>query len=235
MIIVHGSLATGREWRPLATALSDRYTCYLMDRRGRGRSGDSADYSMDKECDDIEAVLNQAGGNAYLLAHSYGAICAMELANRRHVPKLLLYEPPLPIHGTVIGPAFARVLSAIEQRDLDGALTIGLQDLVKMEGKEISRLRKTPLWAEMVALIPTWIRECEVLDQLELGVERFAGLTVPSLVLVGTSSVPHHVEASRVLERVMSGAHLVELQDQGHQAHITATRDFVAEVVKFFG
>jgi len=235
IVIVHGSLATGNEWIPFASVLSDRYTCYLMDRRGHGRSGDSASYSIDKECEDIDAVLNEAGRNAYLLAHSYGAACTMELTKKRDVSKLILYEPPLPIHDTVIDPAFARVRSASEQRDFDGALTIGLRHLVKMEEKEISRRRRTPLWTEMTSLIPTLIRECEALDQLEQGVGRFAGLSVPTLLLVGTSSVSIHVEASQALAEVLPGACLVELKDQGHQAHLTATNDFAAEVIKFLG
>lgn len=235
LVVVHGSLTTGDVWFPVATALADRFTSYVMDRRGRGRSGDSGDYSISKECEDIKAVLDVAGPGSFLLGHSYGAICTLEVARRVSVSKLVLYEPPLPIHDTVVGPAFKDFRSAVKRHELDEALTIGLRDLVKVSTDEIAGLRRTPLWAGMAALTPTWTRECEAIDRLELGVSRFARVASPTLLLVGTATAFHHIEASRALEQVLSDVRSVELKDQGHQAHLTATADFVAAVAHFLG
>jgi pimeloyl-ACP methyl ester carboxylesterase len=201
LVIVHGSLTTGDEWLPVASALADRFTSYLMDRRGRGRSGDGEGYSLSKECEDIKAVLDAAGPDSFLLGHSYGAICALEAARRFPVSALVLYEPPLPIHETIIGPAFKDFRSAVDRNELDEALTIGLRDLVRMSSDEIAGLRRTPFWTGMAALTPTWTRECEAIDLLKLGVSRFAGMASPTLLLVGTATAPHHIEASRDAER----------------------------------
>ena len=101
-----------------------------MDRRGR--SGDAEEYSLKKELDDVKAVLDMAGPDSYLLGHSYGAVCALEAAKRFSVSKLVLYEPPIPIHGPVIGPELENCRSAAERDQLGEALAIGLRGVVKM-------------------------------------------------------------------------------------------------------
>ena len=101
LVFVHGSVNTGEEWLQVATAMAEQFTCYVMDRRGRGRSGDAAAYSLDRECEDIIAVLEVAGPEAHLLGHSYGAICALETARRLPIGRLVVYEPPLPVDGPV--------------------------------------------------------------------------------------------------------------------------------------
>src|SRR5699024_9440507 len=78
LVLCHGSLSTGYEWLPVAQRLADRFTCYVMTRRGRGRSGTGAAYALQHECDDIQALIEHAGGHAHLLGHSYGALCALE-------------------------------------------------------------------------------------------------------------------------------------------------------------
>src|SRR5690606_30206164 len=82
LVFSHGSLTTGDDWLPVASRLADRFTCYVMSRRGRGRSAAGPAHSLERECEDIAAVLAEAGPGAYLLGHSYGAICALETALR---------------------------------------------------------------------------------------------------------------------------------------------------------
>jgi pimeloyl-ACP methyl ester carboxylesterase len=232
LVCVHGSLTTGDEWIPLANALAERFTCVLMDRRGRGRSGDDSSHSLDKECEDIEAVL-RATRAPYLLGHSYGAICTLETAARYPIEKLVLYEPPLPIEGSVVGPAFQDFKAAVDRGALDEALTIGLRDLVRMSEDEVKGLRETPLWAMMAALTPTWTREISQIEQLEIGVDRYAEIKAPTLLLVGSVTAPHHVVASRALEQVLPKTRWVDLRGQGHQAHLGATAEFAAAVEAF--
>lgn len=233
IVFVHGSLTTGSQWLPVASELSDRFTCYLIDRRGRGSSGDSADYSLTRECEDIEAVLRVAGPAACLLGHSYGAICALESARRHPVSKLILYEPPLPILERVIGPAFDDFRSAVARGDLDGALTIGLRGMVRVAPAEIERLKLSPAWSGMVALTPTWVRECEVLSRLELGVSRYREMSAPTLLLLGTATAAHHMEASRALAATLPAARSVEFAGHSHFAHLTATDQVASAVADF--
>jgi len=233
IVFVHGSLTTGEQWLPVASGLAEGFTCYLMDRRGRGRSGDSQDYSLSKECEDIKSLLDVAGSGACLLGHSYGAICALEAANRQPVPNLVLYEPPLPIQHSVIGPAFDDVRAAVAKNDLDAALTIGLRDMVRVSASELGELKESALWSAMAALTPTWVRECEVMARLEFGVERFAGMTTPTLLLLGTATAAHHIEASRALERTLPKVRSAEFNGESHFAHLTATGQVVSTVSRF--
>lgn len=233
LVVVHGSLATGKDWLRVADGLSESCTSYVLDRRGRGRSGELGEYSLLKEAQDINAVVQAAGPDACLLGHSYGAICALEAACHHDVAKLILYEPPLPINSPVVGPAFENFRSAVERADLDEALTIGLRDLIKMPEQEIEGFKSSPSWADTAALTPTWIPECEVMSRLELGVARFADMAAPTLLLLGTETSAHHVRATRALESILPNAHVAELTGQGHMAHLTATDRVVAAIQQF--
>lgn len=233
IVFVHGSLTTGERWLPVASGLAESFTCYLMDRRGRGRSGDAEDYSLSKEREDIQAVLDRVGPGACLLSHSYGAMCTLEAANRFPVRKRVLYEPPLPIQRAVIGPAFDDLRAAVARNDLDAALTIGLRDMVRVAPGELAELRESALWSAMAALTPTWVREREVVAGVEFGVERFAGMATPTLLLLGTATAAHHIEASRALERTLPQARVAEFAGESHFAHVTAADLGVSAVAQF--
>ncbi len=241
LIFVHGSLSAGDSWLKVATAMADRFTCFLMDRRGRGLSGDHADYSLDRECEDIQAVVDAAGPGAHLLGHSYGAICALEAAVRGGISRLVLYEPPLPVEGTGIGAhpsakllrAGERFRAAVSSGQLDEALTIGLRDMVQMDAAELSALRATPLWNSMAALTPTWPREMGVVGRLDSNLDRHKQLVIPVLLLVGTTTAAHHQVASTALAGVLPDVQTAHLHGQGHSAFRTAPEMVADEVSKF--
>lgn len=121
LVIVHGVLNTADSWVSVATALAARCTCYVIDRRGRGRSGDSESYSFDREIEDIGAVLSAVGPEAYLLGHSSGAIYALEAARRYPLEGLILYEPPLHYDGfeNVVDRIKARVEMRVSESRAD--------------------------------------------------------------------------------------------------------------------
>jgi pimeloyl-ACP methyl ester carboxylesterase len=182
LVIVHGSLALGNEWLPVAERLAARHKCFVMDRRGRGRSADAPTYSLDIECADITAMLNHAGPNASILGHSYGAICVLEAVNRVAARKVVLYEPPFPIGApTDLGAAFGDYRRAVAAGRFEDALVIGLRDLVKVSEQQLAELRGTPVWDEIVPLAPTWVRELEVIERLPVGVARFSAMKSPTL------------------------------------------------------
>jgi pimeloyl-ACP methyl ester carboxylesterase len=82
-LVSPGSLATAEDWQFVADALAPRMTSYAVDRRGHGASRDSPSFSIEREQEDIAAVLDQAGPDATLLGHSYGAVIALGLALRQ--------------------------------------------------------------------------------------------------------------------------------------------------------
>ena len=95
LIVVLGSLNDRSSAAPLAEALATDFTVYAYDRRGRGDSGDTPPYAVDREIEDIDALISEASGSAVVYGHSSGAVLALEAAARGlAIPKLALYEPP---------------------------------------------------------------------------------------------------------------------------------------------
>ena len=80
LVLVHGTAADHSRWRPVLPALEERFTVYAIDRRGRGGSGDSDDYAVEREFEDVAAVVDSLGEPVNLLGHSYGGLVALEAA-----------------------------------------------------------------------------------------------------------------------------------------------------------
>jgi pimeloyl-ACP methyl ester carboxylesterase len=116
-----------------------------MDRRGHGASGDSPDYSLQKEAEDVAAVVNSRPGLVFLLGHSYGGVCALEAAFLTNkISKLVLYEPPLQErnHAAVA----ARMESMIRAGEYEQALVTFLQEIVMISPSEVATMRTRPSW-----------------------------------------------------------------------------------------
>jgi pimeloyl-ACP methyl ester carboxylesterase len=96
LVLVHGATADHSRWAPALPALEEHFTVYNFDRRGRGKSGDAADYALEREYEDVVAVVESAGTEVNLLGHSHGGVCALEAALLSdRIRKLVLYEPPM--------------------------------------------------------------------------------------------------------------------------------------------
>src|SRR5687767_12584490 len=78
LVLVHGATADHTRWRPVLDQLAAVYTVYAMDRRGRGASADAAEYALERESEDVAALVDSLDAPAHLLGHSYGGLCAME-------------------------------------------------------------------------------------------------------------------------------------------------------------
>lgn len=106
LVLVHGTAADHRRWAPVLPSFEQRFTVCAVDRRGRGSSGDTAGYSVEREFDDVAAVVESLGEQVHLLGHSYGALCALEAALRTpDVRSLTLYEPGIEVGGEEIHPS----------------------------------------------------------------------------------------------------------------------------------
>ena len=234
IVVTHGAIATGEQWLPVAQALADEYTVLLVDRRGRGVSGDADDYGLGTEVADLEAVLAAAGPGAALLGHSYGGIIASAaVAAGADVSGLVLYEPPLPVNGPVTGGGLPALAATLAAGDHERALTIMLSDMVRVPDADVAALRQTPMWAGMVALAPTLERELQVIDGLVGGLDPFTTIRQRTLLLLGTETAQHHVDATRFLAGHLPGATVVEFPGQEHFANVTAPA-VVADAVRSF-
>ena len=96
LVLVHGAAADHNRWAPVLSALEERFSVMAIDRRGRGGSGDAHDYALQREFEDVVAVVESAGKAVNVLGHSYGGICALEAALLTdRIQTLVLYEPPM--------------------------------------------------------------------------------------------------------------------------------------------
>ncbi len=235
VVFVHGSVSTHTDWMPVARLLSHRFTCLVMDRRGRGHSGAGhAPYSLDRECEDIAAVLGAASPDASLVAHSYGAICSLEYALRVPVHRLAIYEPPLNVGGPIAGEYLAPYAEAIARGDLDAALDLGLAHFPRMAEADIRQLRESRAWPRLHSLAPTWTRELEIMDALDLNLERYRAIACPILLMAGSESPEHPMkDAARALAAALPGIQFEVLPGQEHTSIRTAPA-VVAPIIERF-
>src|SRR5579872_6743462 len=141
----------------LANLMAQRFTVFTYDRRGRGASGDTAPYAVEREVEDIEALLCEAGGTASVWGVSSGAVLALEAANRlAGIRKLALYEPPFLVDDSrpTTGDAWVRIGEAIAADRRSEALRLFLK-AVGAPGFIIAAMRLTPAWSKLKAVAHT--------------------------------------------------------------------------------
>lgn len=231
LLITHGSIATGDQWLLATEHLAQHFTCYVYDRRGRGRSGDHGTYDLSTEVDDIAAMMEVAGPGAHLLGHSYGALCTLAYAERLGLDgSLILFEPPLAVHGPVAGAGLARYRELVDAGDLDGALEHALVNFVRLPAEAIPYVRQTPLWDLCVPLTPTWVRELEQIDALGADLDHYASITAPTHLIAGTGTTAFLYESAHRLRGTIPGAGITELPDLDHFAHVVAPELFAVTV-----
>ena len=235
LVVSPGSLSTAQDWQPVADALAPHFTTYAVDRRGHGASGDNPDFSIEREQQDIAAVVELAGPDALLLAHSYGGVVALGLALDKPPAALIVYEPPVPVGGPVAGDALAPFERAVDEGDLDGALTLGLRHFIKMDEPVIGMIRSTPLWAPRAALTPTWGRELRAIDAFGADLARFGALTMPTLLIIGELSPPWLVDTSRQLQEAIPDSRQAVIAGQAHDAHLGDPEALASVIVTFVG
>ncbi len=234
LVIVHGAWASGDSYLPLAELLGERFSCFVMDRRGRGNSGDGQEYDLQYELADIEAVLDVAGEGANLLGHSGGGVYALEVALRADISRLIVYEPPLRQNlDADTHDFFDRFRDAVENGRNEAATTMFFREMAGMEGDALSAFQSTPAWEERVPRAWTVVREMQAMMDAALPVERYHSVSMPTLLLVGTETPEEDVLMMHELDRVIPDSRLAELQGQGHMAHLTAPGLIANEVATF--
>ena len=235
LVLIHGSTADHTRWNSILPDLEKRFIVYAVDRRGRGYSGDSDSYSLEREFEDVAAVVEAAGSQVNLLGHSFGALCAMDAALRTdRLNKLILYEPVFPVDGVrLYDPGARENLEELSKHgDTEKLLVSFFRDIVKMSEKDISILQNEPVWQARLAAAHTLVREMADEDY-QFDSARFHKLDVPTLLLVGEKSPPFLQKPTEKLAAALPNSQVVVLPGQGHAAMSTAPDMFVKEVVNF--
>jgi pimeloyl-ACP methyl ester carboxylesterase len=233
LVIAHGGIGDRTRWTPMFRFLSSRFTVCAMDRRGHGASGDSRAYSIQKEAEDIAAVVDSRPGTVFLLGHSYGALCALEatfLTTR--VSKLLLYEPPLQDHIDLA--IVNRIERLIQEGAREQAVVTFLREVVMVPRKEIDSMRSRAGWRHLVEGIDAHPRQMRALAAYRFDAKRMSTVMVPTLLIRGSETrIPDVMRALRSLMASLPNRNVVVLRGQQHNAMDTG-RELLAEAITNF-
>jgi pimeloyl-ACP methyl ester carboxylesterase len=232
LLVIHGTASSRKRWFLTADALAEGRQLILMDRRGRGDSTDADPYHIEREFEDIAAVLAYIGERLDILAHSYGALVTLGAAPRlQNVDSIILYEPPLnPLAPEADLPD--RIETCVAKGDLEGGLRVFLGHVGVSEA-EIAKLKELPNWQERLTIVPTIPREVRAARHLSFTPDYLGGISTRILLLLGSDSPPRFGEAIRVLVKGLPDARIEVLHGQKHQAMDTAPELFVKAVRTF--
>jgi pimeloyl-ACP methyl ester carboxylesterase len=211
VVLVDGALSY-RGFGPMARmadALASRFTVYTYDRRGRGESTDTAPYAVEREVEDLAAVIAEAGGSAYCCGLSSGAVLALEAAaSGLPITKLALYEPPLTVESddSQEGDEFSRRLDELITADLRGDAVEWFFASAGVPAEVIAQMRAEPEWRSYEAIAPTLAYDNAVLGNGAVPRERAARITVRTLVANGAESPGFFLEAAKATAEAIPGA-----------------------------
>jgi pimeloyl-ACP methyl ester carboxylesterase len=235
LVLVHGTSADHSRWAPILPVLEGSFTVYAVDRRGRGASGDAPAYTIEREFEDIVALVNAIDGPVDILGHSYGALCALEAALRSaRVGRLVLYEPPVPTGIDLYPVGFVERLQALlAAGDRDTLLTNFFQVVVRMPPQQIELRRRAPDWPARRTAAHTIPHELENAVTYRFEPARFARLTAPTLLLAGGDSPEVFTAATAAVHAALPDARIAVLPGQQHAAISAAPHLVLAQVLRF--
>jgi pimeloyl-ACP methyl ester carboxylesterase len=241
VILVDGAMCYRAQGpaRDLAKALADKHTVYLYDRRGRGDSGNTLPWSPAREIDDLAAVLTAAGGHAALLGCSSGAVLAADAAAHLDgITKLALYEPPFIVDNTR-APREATFIQDTENliaRDDRGAAVKKFMRHVGVPALIVQLMTIRPPWPKLKAVAHTLPYDLRILGDTGTGKPldptRWAGATIPALVMDGGKSPQYMRNAAKTFSEALPKADYRTLPGQTHLVKATvvgpAVKEFLA-------
>ena len=236
LVMVHGSIADHATFDPFVAVLRDGVTTFSMDRRGFGASDDTADYTIERDFEDVAAVVDavtaRSGGPVALWGHSYGANCAIGgAALTTNVDHLIVYEPSLAI--AYPPGSIEAIEAALARGDNDAAIVTVLVDLLEMTDEEVDDFRSRPPGAVHLSAAATIPRECRAEQDWVYQPGQFDAITAPTLMLTGSNSVPVVVEATERAATAIPDAQIRVLEGHDHFAHRTDPA-MVAAIIRPF-
>ena len=234
LVLVHGAGSARWSFDAVRPHLESRFTVIAIDRRGRGDSTDGDGYALEREADDVAAVVRDAGEGALLFGHSYGGLVALEAARLLEPPRLALYEPAIGEDLTT-AETIERWERLIDAGDRDTVIREFLRQIAGYDEAAIEELAGSPVWEARRPIVPTVPRELRAALAHRFDRAALAELATPTLLLVGTESPPWAVRSVDAFVDAIPRAEKRVLDGQGHGANMTAPDLLAAEVGRFLG
>jgi pimeloyl-ACP methyl ester carboxylesterase len=238
IILVHGAFTTRAHpiLSDVAAALAPWFTVVNYDRRGRGDSGDTQPYAVEREVEDLTALLEMAGGPAMVFGGSSGAGLALHAASRNPaISKLAVWEPPYHVDDSapILPPDFAARLDALVSKGRRGAaVELFMTEAAQATPEAVAAMRLQPSWSQAEAVAHTLAYEAAVMgpgNALPAG--RLAAITQPTLVLTGGNTPAWLTNAGQAVARTIPGAAHRVLTGQTHSVSPEA---LAPELLGFF-
>lgn len=241
LVLVPGTSADHTTWGLVAPLLAPHFAVRAVDRRGRGASGDGPDYALEREYEDVAAVVDAEaarwGGPVDLLGHSYGGNVAFGATLLTScVRRLVMYEGwPMPdIEDRTTSPEILAELDALlASGQREAMMEAFFRRIVHYSDDEIETVKAAPSWPGRVASAHTVPREIRAFGEQAFDPAQAARIGIPVLLLVGGTS-PEAIQGKpREVAAALPDARIVELEGQGHMANITAP-ELTARVLREF-
>jgi pimeloyl-ACP methyl ester carboxylesterase len=229
LVVVGGALNDRHAAASLAGLLASSFTVFTYDRRGRGDSGDTPPYAVEREVEDLQALVGEAGGTAFAFGHSSGAVLALEAAlETPGIGKLVLYEPPFIVDHSrpPLPDDYVSRLKELAAADRRGeAVEYFMTTGVGVPPEAIPSMRESPFWPSLEALAHTlWYDGVIMGDNMvgkPLSADRWSSVTIPTLVIDGGASPPSMRAAVQQLVDVLPNAGRLTMEGQTHEVDPT--------------
>ncbi len=237
VIIVLGALGdrNSASTPQLVELLARDFTVYNYDRRGKGDSGDTQPYAVEREIEDIEALIDAAGGEAYVYGHSSGAALALLAAAKpgSRVKQLALYDVPYneDSQGKAAWKGYISRLTGLLADSKNGDAVALFLQYTGLSAEQVAGMRRTPFWPAMEAAGHTLAYDHTAIlgQEAAIPTDRAAGVTVPTLVMSGGASFPFMRATAERLSKIMPHARLRVLKGQTHDVSPEALAPVLAE------
>jgi pimeloyl-ACP methyl ester carboxylesterase len=219
----------------LATLLAEQFTVFHYDRRGRGDSGDTQPYEVEREVEDLEALIQEAGGASFVFGMSSGGSLALDAAERGlAITKLAVYEVPFNSgdeRAQAAAQHYSRALTVLLSEGRRGdAVTLAMTTW-GAEASAVAGMRQTPIWPLFEAVAPTLAYDDAIMGDGAVPTARLASITVPTLVMAGGASPAFMLDAAQEAAHALPGARLRILEGQTHDV---APEVLTPVLVEFF-
>jgi pimeloyl-ACP methyl ester carboxylesterase len=202
----------------IAQELASDFTVFNYDRRGRGDSGDKLPYAIDREVEDIEAVIGAAGGSAFIWGSSSGAVLALIAAESVPVSKLALWEPPFVPEGVPRPPEdqVSQYETMIAEGRRGDAVEYFMTKVIGMPPEVVAGARTQPWWAATEALAHTLAYDARIMGDYSIPKDLAASVKVPTMVIAGGADFPWMRQTAETLAAALPDGQVRILEGQGH-------------------